>query len=74
MADKWPDWAKPATKGDVVRGIVHTRSCLVDIFVCLSALHREDMEKFQEAFEQLRKNDAYLKTVIDEIGGRKNGE
>jgi hypothetical protein len=67
--DRWPDWGKPATKGDVVRALVGTRSCIVDIYICLNALARQDMDRFKESLKELEKSDKELQELLDEIGG-----
>ena len=72
--DRWPLWAEPATKGDLVTAMVATRACVVDIFVCLSALNRGDMARFKEVLADLSKSDDELQDTMDEIGGRQKSE
>jgi hypothetical protein len=65
----WTQWGEQATKGDVVMALVATRSCIIDIYVCLSALNRNDMDKFKESLADLHGNDEQLRELIESIGG-----
>ena len=67
--NRWPDWNKPATKGDVIRGLIYVRSCVVDLSICAAALSKNDLAKFRESFAELQKDDSDLSRLIDEIGG-----
>ncbi|HYI39094.1 MAG TPA: hypothetical protein VE053_02120 [Allosphingosinicella sp.] len=71
---KWPRWNEPATKGDVISAMVATRSCIVDIYVCLNALKRDDTEKFVRSLKELDESDMKLAQLIDVIGGAETNE
>ena len=62
-------WNEPATKGDVVRALVFSRACTIDIYVALLALSQNDMDKLKAQIEELRQHDDKLQEIIDDIGG-----
>jgi hypothetical protein len=67
--ERWPDLGKPATKGDLVSGLIGVNACLVDIFSALSATERGDdiiaKQKIPEILGSLEK----LMGRIEAIGG-----
>lgn len=66
---KWPRFSEPATKGDVIAALVSARTCIVDIYVCLRALERNDLSKLTEALDRLSENDDKLAAMVDRLGG-----
>jgi hypothetical protein len=68
----WPDWSKPATKGDVIMAMVHTRACLVDIYSALVAARSGDNEGVLKQIRELSSHDDRLKEFIYKIGGKPN--
>lgn len=69
--DPWPRWNEPATKGDLISAIIATRVCIVDIYVCLRALQRNDPEALAQTLDHLSKNDDRLQEMADALGGKK---
>ena len=69
----WPDWEKPATKGDVISAMVHTRSCIVDIYAALIAARNGDNEKVLQQIRELSSNNDRMSELINSIGGKPNG-
>jgi hypothetical protein len=71
--DRWPDWRKPATKGDIVSALVDVNGCLVEIALTLSAAQRGDSAAAEKRtvglFESLKK----LSQRIEAIGGNNDG-
>jgi len=72
--DRWPLWGEPATKGEVVTAMVATRSCIVDIYIALRALSRNDMVSFNKSLDDLHKNDEDLQKLLDRIGGKPDSD
>jgi hypothetical protein len=73
LDERWPDWSKPATKGDVIAALVNVNSCIVDISIALSAAQRGDQAKSDEVIDSLRERMKKLSELTDEIGGRFHG-
>ena len=69
----WPDWGKPATKGDVISAMVRTRSCMISIYGALIAAQKGDNETVMQQIDALYAADDKLNALIDRIGGKTDG-
>jgi hypothetical protein len=65
----WPDWNSPATKGDLIKAMVTIRGCIIDTYIALGSLARDDKAGYRKAYEDLSRSDDALSKLIDEIGG-----
>jgi hypothetical protein len=72
--DPFPDWSKPATKGDVVRAMVFTRAVASALARAMLAQRRGDIEAANAALNEWSMADDVLNKLIYEIGGRENGQ
>lgn len=65
---RWEAWEEPATKGDLIRVAVFTRSCLIDIQSAIAAINRADPEGSVRALEKLQSDSDELLEIIHGIG------
>ena len=76
MAEKtetpWRKWSEPATKGDVVRAIIWTRTLATAGAELAAAQNTGDEAKVAEALAHWRREWAELTEVMNEIGGAAN--
>jgi hypothetical protein len=65
---KWPEWNKVATKGDLMTAMVTIRTCIVQAYVSMRALQREDRETFEKHLKELDKADDLLAELVEALG------
>ncbi|HEX9964986.1 MAG TPA: hypothetical protein VGB04_08380 [Allosphingosinicella sp.] len=65
---KWPEWNKPATKGDLMTALVAVRTCIVQAYVSMRALQREDRDTFERQLKELDKADDFVAELVEAIG------
>ena len=76
MADNgapWPDWSKPATKGELIEALVQVRGCVIEIHGALIGVKTEDARFAQDRISGLHDKTSRLLSLINEIGGAKDG-
>jgi len=66
--NKWPDFNKPATKGDLMVALATVRTCVVHTYVALRASQRNDAETLDKYLKELDASDDFLSRIIDAIG------
>ena len=70
--DLWPDYGKPATKGDVIKALVSVNSCLIDLASLGIAQHQGDSQKERERLADMSGHLRQLGELIDKIGGKRS--
>lgn len=67
----FPDWNKPATKGDVLTGMIWTQGLAVRVANMAFAASRGDQEAFKDAADLYFKEYDNFAKKISEIAGRR---
>lgn len=70
--DIWPDWGKPATKGDVVLALLGVRGSLLKMGTLLTAIKLGDDVKFIDNMKSMLNDLSEMEKLSEKIGGRKS--
>jgi len=68
-AKAWPKWTEPATKGDIIKALVATRTDLANMIAAFSSLHGGDNTKLRELLSTMVEGGDDIRLAIDDIGG-----
>lgn len=68
--ESFPNWSKPATKGDVLMVAIYARGLALQVFKALRASEDGDAEKMKDAFQRFNEDWEKLTSAIDTIAGR----
>lgn len=68
-SSKWPDWAKPAQKGDAIRLAVWQKSAVNKLASAVLALSNNDTAKATRLISEYIKETEELDGIIDDVGG-----
>lgn len=68
--DPFPNWNLPATKGDVIRSMIWTRSLVRSVYGIIVAQKSGDIEEFRKAFAAFEKENDEFTETLDSISGR----
>jgi hypothetical protein len=69
----WPDFGKPATKGDVMLALVGIRSNTIHTRIALAASVSGDNGTVLAMLEKLEADDEDLQAMINKFGGKIDG-
>ena len=71
--DPYPDWTKPATRGEVMQALAHARAITTKLAAVLVAAKRNDDAAWHEAIQAYFREDEEITAFAEQLGGKRGG-